>query len=109
MIAILKGLYQSRKKKSNSNRRATRKTLHFIQRTIIDRIQRIYYINGVSVNIQHLELVVRQIAMVQIIGIKHYKHKNNVSTTNNVVKEKFFLEEVEGINWNYAIKNWRKK
>jgi hypothetical protein len=108
---IITGLYEFFIEKNNSNRIAARKTLHFTLRTIIDRIQRIYSTNGVSIDIKHLELIVRPIAFVQVVPARKIIHlqKNKISYHGSIIRERFPIEIIERINWNYIWKHWRKQ
>nr|YP_009139341.1 beta'' subunit of RNA polymerase [Lepidodinium chlorophorum]BAR72315.1 beta'' subunit of RNA polymerase [Lepidodinium chlorophorum] len=106
---IVTALYQFFIQNNKSNRIATRKILHFVQRIIIDRIQRIYYKNKILINMKHLELVVHTIAFVQLLFRVRYKQKNSVSFSYRLTRKTFFLEEMERINWNNTLKNWRSR
>ena len=81
---------------------ATRKSLHFIQRILIDRVQQIYRVNRVSVDDKHIELLVRPMAFVYII-------QDYATKTFIMPGEYHSLEVVENTNWQRALKNWQKK
>lgn len=107
---IVIGLYKFFIKKSKSNTAANRKTLHFRQRIIIDRIQRIYYINNVFIDLKYLELIVCPISYVKIVQNKRtlYPQTRKISL-HGLIKERFLIETIERINWDYILKNWRKQ
>merc|ERR1711933_72415 len=99
---IITGLYKFFIKKSRSNRIASRKTLHFRQRIITDRIQRIYYTSGVFIDLKYLELIVRPISYVKRV-------QNKKISLHGMIEERFPIETMERINWDYTLKNWRRR
>jgi hypothetical protein len=99
---LLENLYKSFLKQGFPNRIANRKSLHFRQRVLIDRVQRIYKTNGVTLDDKHLELIVRPMAFTQVINDDGYE--------NSLIQgEKHSLEVIERINYTRIVKNWKKK
>ena len=77
-------------KKHKSCFLATRPSLHFIQKEIIERIQKIYLSQGVSISDKHFEIIVRQMtSAVKIL---------DPGTTGLFLNEKVALNRVENIN-----------
>jgi DNA-directed RNA polymerase subunit beta' len=69
---------------------------------IIDRVQRIYKTNGVTLDDKHLELLVRPIAFTQVVN-------DQSKETSRIQGEKHSLEVLERINYTRIVKNWKKK
>jgi DNA-directed RNA polymerase subunit beta' len=99
---FINDIYQKLLRKTFLHRRSTRKALHYGQRIIVDRVQRIYQTNGVSLNDKNLELIVSPIAFVQVI--QDCNQKDTRETKRN-----YPLAIQERENWHIALKNWRKK
>ena len=76
---------------------ATRLSLHFIQKEIVDRIQKIYLAQGVSIADKHFEIIVRQMtSMVKILdpgysGLFHDEKVslNRVENINKTIHQRF--------------------
>jgi hypothetical protein len=102
ILLILNGLYKYFWEKSNSNRIAARKTIHFRQRIRVDRIVRIYQTNGVTIRDKHLELILRPRGFVKIIHISG--NKNFI-----VEHERYLIDFVERIIWSDLLNAWRIK
>ena len=99
---LLDNLYQNFLIKGFSSGVATRKTLHFGQRVLVDGVQRNYRINGVTLDDKHLELVVRSIAFVKVLQDR--------SREDSIVQsEDYPLEVLERVNWSRALTNWQEK
>lgn len=83
-------------KKHKSCFLATRPSLHFIQKEIIERIQKIYLSQGVSISDKHFEIIVRQMtSAVKIL---------DPGTTGLFLNEKVSLNRVENINMSISKK-----
>jgi hypothetical protein len=100
--SLLEGLYQCFVQNGFLSGVAVRKALHFSQRVLIDRVQRIYQTNGVILDDKHLELTIRPISFVQTV-------QDNAVKSYTVQGDSHLLEILERINWNRALKNWQKK
>jgi hypothetical protein len=99
---FLNSLYQYFLKKNFPNSVATRKSLHIRQRILVDRVQRNYRVNGVTLNDKHLELIVCPIIFAKVL--------QDGSRENPIVQgEDHPLEILERTNWFRALKNWREK
>jgi hypothetical protein len=99
---FLERLYKNFLKQGFSNGVATRKATHFGQRILVDRVQRIYKTNGVTLEDKHLELLVRPIAFTQVL-------QDHAQRRSLIQGEKHPLELVERINYTRVVKNWKKK
>ena len=83
-------------KKHQSCFLATRPSLNFIQKEIIERIQKIYLSQGVSISDKHFEIIVRQMtSAVKIL---------DPGTTGLFLNEKVSLNRVENINMSISKK-----
>ena len=94
---ILNSIYTYILRKNTSNRYAIKKSIHRIQRIIVDRTQCVYQLNCVIVNETDLELVVNQIFFVQIISNYVYKL--------NIMDKKYNFDFRISINWNFGVTN----
>jgi hypothetical protein len=102
LSSLLDNLYKNFLKQGFPNGVANRKALHFRQRVVIDRVQRIYKTNGVTLDDKHLELLVRPIAFTQVVN-------DQSKETSRIQGEKHSLEVLERINYTRIVKNWKKR
>jgi DNA-directed RNA polymerase subunit beta' len=99
---LLTKLYQDLIHQGFSCRISRRKSILFIQRILIDGVQRIYLTNRVVIGEKNIELVVRPIAFAQVIH--DYAQKGRI-----IQGDDHLLETLESLNWRRALYNWRKK
>jgi hypothetical protein len=102
ILSLIDNLYQRFLQKGFSNGTATRKSLHFRQRILVDDVQRIYFTNGVILDDKHLELIVRSMGFVQVI-------QDRRQDASIIQGETYPLEILERLNWVRALENWRRK
>jgi hypothetical protein len=100
--SLLESLCKDFLKQGFSNGVATRKATHFAQRVLIDRVQRIYKTNGVTLDDKHLELLIRPTSFAQVI--QDHAQENLI-----LQGEKHPLEILERLNYTRVVKNWKKK
>jgi hypothetical protein len=99
---LLDNLYQYFLTKGFPNWSSSRKALHFGQRILVDRVQRHYRINGVTLNDKHLELIVCPIAFAKVIQDRSRKKPV-------VHGEEYQLEILERMNWLRSLENMRNE
>jgi hypothetical protein len=99
---FLDTLYKKFLEKGCFNGVARRKASHFRLRVIVDRVQRIYQANGVTIDDKHLEVLVRPIAFAQVI-------QDNAQEYSLIQGEKHPLDMMERINYIRMVKHWHKK
>jgi hypothetical protein len=99
---FLDTLYKKFLEQGCFNGAARRTASPFRPRIIVDRVQRIYQANGVTIDDKHLEVLVRPMAFAQVI-------QDNAQEYSLIQGEKHPLDMIERINYMRIVRHWHKK